>query len=321
MSNNIVFNKEYIESFAQEIDRSFCEQVLSHTVDILAAAVNDIKNTKPVILDCQYDLANEYLTGAQTQNSSLDVFLEIKSPQVELNSITHSKNRFRAFWNRFLINWRAVRSKKVKKRRFWQRKKKENKEETTVNIPSNKYNILDLKKELFSNIANYLSSETFISTTNFGFKINGKDEFGIEVNIIPVLKNGSKQRIYNSYKSQFVDFDNLKRVENLKIKIEATNGQFVTMLRVFNNLYFHIMGNNPNQVFMESLLNSCPDELFINNESVFDNFLKIANYLNMTNLSSIKSIMDNSKGLFQERLNPIGVYECKKFLSQIVTVI
>ena len=113
-----VFDKQTIIGFTEPINYEIIEENYSRLLEILSSVMSDLSKRNAVINpDAEVLPINEFASGAITPISNLDVFLVIKSPQIELNTVKITKNKFRSFWERLKLAWKRSRIKKKKKKK------------------------------------------------------------------------------------------------------------------------------------------------------------------------------------------------------------
>ena len=283
------------------------------SVDALSKKVSYI-NTKNVILQP----VNELINDSYVDNSNCVYFLGIENAQLELNS-TKKLNIWKNFKYRLVYAWK---NRKVfkRKRRFW-RKRKINKDEGNlekIKFDPAKYSMFNLAEDLQTSMVNFLTETSIIELKDTMLKIIGKDDFGSTASIIIYLVSYSngKFKYFLPNKRGFVELDINSRVNKINEKITAVGPNFVDVLKVFNTLYYNINSHMPNQIFMESLLCSVPNELFEGND-IYKVFKKIINYVSIRSLSSIQSINDSSKNICND--NVCG--NCAIYFNKMVNLV
>ena len=149
--------------------------------------------------------------------------------------------------------------------------------------------------------------------------IIGKDDFGANTQIIIKVLSFSEPnfKVFKSKRKGFteINFDNRSRF--FEEKYDRVGENFVKILKIFNLIYFNTNKSFPNQVFMESILNYCPDNLFEGND-VYDIFVKIINFLYYKNLKDVKSVNNPDKSVLDDEVCEKGnVFGYKKMLDAI----
>ena len=301
------------EDLIKTITNQNKDTLVALSVDALSKKVSYI-NTKNVILQP----VNELINDSYVDNSNCVYFLGIENAQLELNS-TKKLNIWKNFKYRLVYAWK---NRKVfkRKRRFW-RKRKINKDEGNlekIKFDPAKYSMFNLAEDLQTSMVNFLTETSIIELKDTMLKIIGKDDFGSTASIIIYLVSYSngKFKYFLPNKRGFVELDINSRVNKINEKITAVGPNFVDVLKVFNTLYYNINSHMPNQIFMESLLCSVPNELFEGND-IYKVFKKIINYVSIRSLSSIQSINDSSKNICND--NVCG--NCAIYFNKMVNLV
>ena len=88
------------------------------------------------------------------------------------------------------------------------------------------------------------------------------------------------------------------------------------MLKIMNALFRNSSRSYilPNQIYIESLLYNTPDELFAGDD-IYSIFIKIINYLNFSNVSQFKSILNPDITLEKEKAVRSNIVILSKLLS------
>lgn len=299
----IQITKELINSIANQDTKKFVKNVNARINEILSEAIDNLSsqvsyiNLKNVTLQP----VNELLNNSFVDNSSFVYFLGIENAQLEMNTAKRM-NFWRNFKDRLKFAWENRKSfGKIKKKRRKRKKMKVQEEKTEVfKFDPSKYSIYDLTEDLQHSIINYLSQTSIVTLYDNSLRIVGKDDFGSNTSIIIYIVNISDNilKYYAGKKKGFIQFDIDKRINKIKAKINQVGVNFTKMLKIINSLFYNINGFTPNQIFVESVLCSCPNELFENN--IFNAYKKIINYLSLTSLRNIPSINDESKTINED---------------------
>lgn len=306
-----VFDREVIESFVMPSSQESVTSLVNFVENIFSQVLAKLKVKRPAISDNYFfEIVGEFENGSFSANSCLDLFIVIKSPQLELNTMKLINNKFKTFWNKLKFAYSS--SKKEKKRK----KKKKKVEQKEILVPVNKYSIADLKQDIINETLNLIDDKCFVCSNIYGFKLVVREYFGTDVNVYPVLKSGESYQIYNSFSNKFINIDFKNRSQNFLEKQNRVGEIFTLLLRVLNTLYFNIYNINPNQIVIESLLYSCPDELF-DGVDFYQVFLKILNYLYNCNIEKIKCILDD-ESLFKNKLVEDSVVSINSFIRNVV---
>lgn len=309
-----VFTREIIEDFANEMQNQHYEEAFNWFEVAFTNIIEDLRKKTPIITDYEFVVVGDFLTSTFTQNSEIDIFIAFKSPQLELNSIKLSNDKLKRFWLRLKKAYILTRQERKSRRR---RRRKREKEEKIVEIPSNKYTMLDLKKQLMQYLSRALTADATIYPNQNGFKIVSRNQIGIDINVYPAIKTEQGYKTYHESKGRFT-LHNFKELErNLLKKEESVGPVYFNVVRVFKNLYFNINSSTtPKPYLIESLIYNCPNNLFLGN-NFYEVFIKILNYLNNVNISEFLSILDSSQKLFSNELIDEPITVTSSFLRKI----
>ena len=294
-NKQIVFDKEYIYTFSKQINPLYVDNIFEYICNILDNSLGALNSKMPIFSDYYYTVTNECKNYAETQNSSIDIFMILKSPQLEL-SCSYQE------------------TKQTKKRKRRKNKKNKNEEEVVKNNIE-KYTFKDFKINLLNELVKYFSKNTTITMHKLGYTIIGYEEIGLKVNIYPVFANGENYKIFNTYSYKLTDINFGQRQENIDKKNNKTNGYFVMMLRIFNGLYSNIIGESLNQILIESILYNIPSNMYTGD--LYEMFIKIFNFININSLQNIKSITNENLDISKDKLITTNYYNFGKFLKTI----
>ena len=293
-------NKELIEGLRDSTNNEFVENINNLVYYLVTESMKELAVKSSFIQIDKISLipVNEIYLGAVCSNSEYTYFLGIPNKEIELNSL-EKKHFFKNLWNRFVRAWRISRNKP-------KRKKKKNDEED-VNLPTrtlSKYTIDDLKTDIVNQLSNFVTPTTIIYEYEDHISIIGREDLGsnVKVNIYVCLYDDKNDvyKLYNGRKNKFYDIDLKQRFKNLNKKYETCGENFVDMVRIYNSLYSKAFNKIPNQILIESLLCACPDSLYSND--LYQTFINISNYIRLVDVSAIRSIYDNTKSIFKEKL-------------------
>ncbi len=321
-NNDIILDKNYIEQFAQPINPLYSQNVFNYVCEKFDFALKDIIKKSPVVSDYDFKMVNECATQTETQSSSLDIFLSIKSPKLEMSVLKLNKNLFKKFFNKLKIAYyESKREKQEKKRR---KKNKLNDDNNNIMLKKtdfsyDKYNINDFKKELLQNLVKYFSNGTILYTTDYGITLESKSELGMTVNVYIVIENGKMYRIFNSSNFKLTSIDFGQRFANFEVKNYETNYNYQKAVRLFNSLFVNLMNYSLNQIYIESLLYNCPNKLF--EGSTYEMFLKIFNYVTIESNLNCKSITNENINVLNDNLAKINIYDFNKFLKILASLL
>ena len=319
MRNQIFsFDKAYIETFARGVSYSYVENAYSIFLDILDESMQAITKFRPVVTDYNCQIVNECLNNAQLQNSTLDIFMNIKSPQLELGLVKLNKNYIKKWFNKLRLAWMS--NKKPKKKRWWQRKNKTKTDKNDEIKIGEKYDFQAFKKQLMLELAKRFTPKTTIYVSNYGLLVLCSEDLGMDINLFISFSNGEKYTLFNELTMNLTYIEFKDREKNIHTKRLSTNDNFVKALRIFNGLYRNIYSKPLNQILLESVLYNCPDELFENN--AYDMFIKLINFINVSAMQTFKSITDDETSIIKNNLIPQSeIYDFVNFLKNLAKLL
>ena len=214
-------------------------------------------------------------------------------------------------------------NRKLFKKRKRKRRKKQQQEDVVFDIkfdPS-KYTVYKLTEDLQKSICNYLSSTSIVYQGNNKLEIIGKEDFGPNVRVVIYLVSLVEKEFmfYSGKRKQpFIKLSVQNRLKQLKLKRKSVGVNYTKMLKVFNALYFNLNGIMPNQLFMESVLNYVPNDLF-EGKDCYNVFMKILNYLSIKSIKHIPSILDENKTVVEDKRCGDSIVGFNKLISAIVS--
>ncbi|MBE7074408.1 MAG: hypothetical protein E7376_00280 [Clostridiales bacterium] len=303
--------KSLIKEFSKDTNLNAFNHAYNVISQYIDEVINTIKQRNPYIINYELYVANEVFTGVEYFNSSLDLFLLVDAPQIELNFVNkrHSKfkNNLIQYWNYFKANFKLFSSRKKKGEQVIKQTNKK-----VLNLQD--YDIEVLLYDLFSELTKLLYKESKLYIDTKKISIVGKEEFGVDINIYPVfITDTNSFCLYNTSTSKKIIIDFYERFDNIEIKDIKTQGYFKQQIKIFNNLYWNLFQQKPNQIFIESLLFDCPNELFAQDETITT--INIINYLKNSTMQNKKSICNTNISLFKEPLNTIKYEMAIKFVN------
>lgn len=307
-------NKSLISKFEQPIKQNMFENAYNFITHLIDLSMNEIMSRNALINSYDYYIANEALSGVETPSSSLDIFLEINAVQIELNFQEKNqyviKKNLIGFFNRFKQNFRLFKKRENTKKN----KKQIQKDEGKLSKKEN-YDVSHFLHDLQIQLAKLSYITTTIFKSSNSIRLSGQDEYGVDVNIYPVFVNDEYLTLYNIINKKQTIIDFKSRWDNFDFYNKETNEAFQTQVRIFNNLYWNVFKNKPNQIFIESLLINVPKTFYTNN--VIETTVSIINYLKNSAMQSFVSICDNTTNLFKENLNTITLEMALKFVKSL----
>lgn len=307
-----IFDKGTIEGFAQSVDEKMIDENFSRLSFVVQKTMDDIrKNNAYINENFEIIPINEFMSGAVTPRSNLDILLVLNSPQLEFNTVKFIKNKFKSIWLKIKDIWK-YRKRKSKK------KKKKNKESYNeeIDFDKNLYSMISFQKDFVNHISNYLSSSSIVILSRGVIVIKGED-FAFKIRIFPVINKFGSYNYYLSDKIKFFNIDFKERNENLEYLISEFDEKYINFVRIFTNIYYSIYNKTPNAIFIESLVANFPKEIY-ELENTYDMFLFALNFLNNTRLSNIRSITNFAMPIYKDDLCEMNIAELKKFIDDMV---
>lgn len=306
-------NRAVIEEYSKSLDLTIFQNAYNLICQHIQDTLNVIKQRNHYITEYNIYVANEAFTGQEHFATTLDLFIVFNAVQIEVNYNNKPKNKLKKhlkdFWRLFKNNFIIFGSKKKKKAR-------QQKELERQVVSLKDYDVETLYYDLTMNLTKVLFNKSAIKIFDNKITVVGEDEFGVEINIYPVFYVSDETfKLYNisSQKHLLINFH--ERFNNITVKNLSTKDKFSEQIRIFNNLYWNFVKQNPNQIFIESLLFSCPNELYVDNK--IDCTLNLVNYLKNTSLQKLVSICNENIKLFDEPLNKTSLEKAIKFISSL----
>lgn len=316
-------SRQLIESIAVYDNDEFSEELSQKVSNLISLAVEDLSHSIPFVSpeNCVLQPVTENFNGAMTPESEYVYFLGFASPQIELNCLQYN-DFWKKFKERLALAWSNT--KKPKKRKKRKKKQQENEiQPAYYEYSAEKYNLDSLKDDLQKALIKNLTVTSIVYNNSQSLRIIGRDEFGPKTQIIiyPCLLDGEDYKFLISRKKGFFKVNFSKRAELINEKIDRVGYEYITMLKILNSLFrsTNRYGAMPNQIFIESLLYNVPDELFIGDD-IYDSFIKIVNYLNLTDVSEFVSIANPELKLNQDKLTKQNQISFMKFLSSLDSI-
>ena len=134
--------------------------------------------------------------------------------------------------------------------------------------------------------------------------------------ILPVINKFGSYNYYSHAKNKFENIDFKNRFKILEEMYQNYEEKVINLLRIFNALYFNLYDNNANSILIESLVYNLPKETY-EKKSNYEMFVFATNYLANTKISSLVSIVDQSKKIFQDKLCSASVIDIVNFIKDI----
>ncbi len=299
----VKITKELITSVANQDKDQFVDDTNEKVNSLLSSAIDSLsKKVSYISLEnVILQPINELLNGAFVDNSSFSYILAINNPQLELN--TYKKiNFWRNFKERFKYAWKN--RKKNKKKRFRFKRKRKQEEVKEVRFDPTRYNIYDMAEDLQNSLLPFLSETTLVNLQDNVIRIYGKEDFGVNTAIVLYLANYNTANVFKYYRGRkkgFIDINLENRISNLRKKMKATGKNFTKILKIFNTIFYNINNFMPNQIYIESVLCFCPNELF-KGKDIYKIFMKLINYITIKGVRNIPSINDETKTIYNDEV-------------------
>lgn len=316
----ITLSKNLINSIATQNNEVYIEHTQNLVKEIVSASVLSLAEKISFVTKNNVILqpVNELLNGAFCDNSQFVYFLGIENAQLEINT-AKSTNFWRKMLQKFKTAWANRRKRKFKK------KKKKNDIDYAKTEPlkiqdMSKYSIYNLATDFQQAIANQVTETSIVYLNSNEISLIGKDDFGANTRIRIYLVNYNSEvfRFYAGKRRGFIDVNITARCDALNDKINNVGENFITLLKIFNVLFYNANNRLPNQVFMESILYSVPNELFEGND-IYNVFIKIVNFLSIKTIKNIASINNANKTIFNDEIcgeDAFGFTKMMDFISQ-----
>lgn len=322
-NRNKIINENLIETMANGIDSSYVDNVYSGVCDIVSKVFDTINSRRPIITNYRFELFNECRTYTENQNSSLDMLVVIGSPQLELSNLNLNKNYFARFWNgvKFVFTNKSPKhlSKRKQKRLEEKAKRKQaSLSEKLKTIDESKYNMAKFHQDVMLELTNYFTDQTAFFVKDNGISIYSLNELGMNINLYFVFETKANQiyKLFNTQTLKFFEIDLGDSYQKFEQKCKETNDNFRLAIRIFNGLYSNFMNESLNQFVIQSVLYSCPDELFnVNNN--YDLFIKLFNYIKINYHANYKSITNEIETLSQNNLTKHSIASFDKFINLV----
>jgi len=296
--------KQIIEKIAKKDNSEFVRNINDKVNEVMSLAIENLaKKVSYISIDnVVMQPINEVFNNAFVDGSNYVYLLGIENAQLEMNTVKKE-----SFWKRLkkklIFVWKNRKAYKKKKRK--RKKKKEQEETKTKNKEINlaTYTIFDLAEDLQNSICNYMSETSLIYLDRNCIQIVGKEDLGSNVKVYIYLVSTEDEifKYFISSKKGYLNINLPNRYNFLGEKQSLVGDNFTKMLKIINSLYFNVNGYVPNQIFVESVLYSCPDELF-EGEDIHKVYLKIINFLSLKTIRHIKSINEPTKTIHEDKV-------------------
>lgn len=311
-------NEELVNGFAEQTNMSVFKNAYAILHQILTEAMTVILSRSALIKNYEIMVANEVFSGTEFSGSNLDLFLVLDAKQLEVN-VANDKSRrtfnqsVKYFWSEFLRNFKLF-GRKNKKLTEKKLKKQENKI-----LNSSIYTLKTFYNDLQLQLCKLLPKTTKTFIKKNCITILDTEQLGVTINVYPVFKqiinNENCFVIYypSNLEKEFINFGD--RANNFDLLNIKTKSLYKIQIRIFNSIFYNIMGYNPNQVFIESLLYNVPQEFYTYN--IYETTKIIVNYLQNIDVKKFISICNINTLLFEEHLNSVNFETAYRFIKSI----
>ena len=292
-------DRELVENLNESVNQNFAETLNSVVYNLVETALGEIEQKSPFIkLDkCVMIPVGETYTGAFCQQSDYTYFLGIDNPTIAYNT-TKKRNWWKHIWKTFKSYWRIGRKKKKKKKN----------EQEYVPITFEKYQIKDLKADLILKMSNYMQETSVAYEFPNQITLVGPEDFGpgVRVNIVICYYEGKTNtfKLYSASKNKFVDINFGSRFDAIDQKRNEVGEMFVNIAKIINQVFSKSFGYVPNQLIVESLLYSVPNNLYVDDD-VYQTFVNVANYIRFKDPRTIPSIANPDKTFLKDKLTSL----------------
>ncbi len=298
----VKITKQLIEMIANKDNSQFVKTINDKVNNLFSLAIENLagKVSYVSLENVTLQPINEIFNNSFVDGSTYIYLLGVENAQLQLNTIKKE-----SFWKNFKKNfvyfWKN--RKALRKRKKRRRKKEQEKPQPNLNIDQTKYTIFDLAEDLQQSLSNFLTETTMIYLDRNSIQIVGKEDLGSNVKVVIYVISQEQQTFkhFVSTKAGYIDINLTNRYHLLSEKQFFAGENFTKMLRIFNGLYLNVNGNLPNQIFLESVLCSVPEDLY-QGEDVYKVYLKIVNYLSLKTIRNIKSINEPSKTIHDDKV-------------------
>ena len=313
----IKIDKSTIKNFAESLNDEVALQGLSFATTIVQNALSAISDVNPYVSkDFEILPFGSFYSGAVLPSSTIDLFVLVNNPQIELNTHKLFKNRWIIFKERLKYAWANRKKKKKKKKR-----KKQSAEEAPVNLyetHKEDYNLAYFTKDLVHAIAKEITQDDVAFSARGVIGVQGKN-VPYNIRIYPVIKKeDSTFLFYAPNKKKLKEFKLVDYFQNINHLLnQPFSEKFLQLVLCFKGLYEHLMQDSSKGLFMESLIANLPYSAF-ESEDIYDNFVFATNYLINTPIRKLFSISSTNKKIFEDDMCQIQYQDINKFFNKLV---
>lgn len=333
MASNRIIDKSMIEEFGSQIDSTNFRHAIYTLSDIIEDAALELSESNNLINIQNIDITPiSDVFNTEILNADLNLFLTIKSAQIDLNSVGPMEKKSRIILDKIINAWRNRKANTRRAKKRAAKLKKQKAKSLTIEdlnkIKEEPYTIVSFKDDIFNKLIESLTEMTIIYNYPLKIRILGKEEFGCRINLSPVIKHDDGFKVWDSAKNKFVFVKSEEAKTLLKEKNKEINNEnskfgqlinedyFYSIIRIFKNIYYTIY-KSYDYNFIESLIYNCPNSLFISktNESFYNVFIKVLNYLANSNVNNYRSIYNQDKLMIEQ--DKVSIFNIKNFLKDI----
>ena len=312
----IKIDKSTITNFAESRADDVAFNGFNIATEIVHNALTSISAVNPYVSpDFEILPIGSFYSGAVLPSSTIDLFVVVTNPQIELNTHKLFKNKWVNFKERLKYAW-ANRKKKKKKK-----SKKQRAEKPPVNLyetHKEDYNLSYFTKDLVHAIAKEITQDDVAFSARGVIGVQGKN-LPYNIRIYPVIKKEDSTFLFFSpNKKNLKEFKLVDYFQNMNHLLEQPFAeQFLQLVVCFKGLYEHLMQEPSKGLFMESLIANLPYSAF-ESEDIYDNFVFATNYLINTPIRKLFSISCTDKKIYEDDICQIQYAEINKFFNKLV---
>ena len=311
----IKIDKSTIKNFAESKNDETALLGLNFATSLIENALSDIANRNPYVsANSEIFPVGAFFSGTVLPSSTIELFVVISSPQIELNTHKLFKNKWKNFKERLKYAWKNRKKKKRKK-------KKKGSEVAPVNLyetHKEDYNLAYFTRDFVHALAKEITQDDIVFSSGGVIIVQGKN-VPYRIKIHPVIKKeDGKFLFYAPNKKALQEYNFDSYFENIEALVNQDFAEkFIELVLVFKGLYEHLMQDVTKGFFIESLVANLPYSAF-ESDDVFENFVFSANYLINQQINKLFSIASPDKQIFKDELCQIGYADINKFFLKLV---
>lgn len=312
----IKIDKSTIKNFAESKNDETALLGLNFATSLIENALSDIANRNPYVpANSEIFPVGAFFSGTVLPSSTIELFVVISSPQIELNTHKLFKNKWKNFKERLKYAWKNRKKKKRKK------KKKGSEVAPEVNLyetHKEDYNLAYFTRDFVHALAKEITQDDIVFSSGGVIIVQGKN-VPYRIKIRPVIKKeDGKFLFYAPNKKALQEYNFDSYFENIEALVNQDFAEkFIELVLVFKGLYEHLMQDATKGFFIESLVANLPYSAF-ESDDVFENFVFSANYLINQQINKLFSIASPDKQIFKDELCQIGYADINKFFLKLV---